>query len=110
MFTSLSTLASGYLLLSGSTAHAPEDMVVLAHCLAAGCRLSHMTLSFLGCLFSSVALCFNSSSPTVLVALTSSVELHTSNSQWPLIILYAVKTFWRLWEINVPLTVNHGSY
>lgn len=51
----LSTLASGYLLLSGRAAHAPEDMVVLAHCLAAGYRLSSMTLIFLLCLFLSVA-------------------------------------------------------
>lgn len=98
MFALLSTLASGYPLLSGSTAHVPEDMAVLAHCLAAGCRLSltrHLASS-----------CASSPRwPSV-----STVAPLLCLWPWPLIILYAVKTFWGLWEINMPFTVNRGSY
>ena len=55
MFALLRSFASGYLLLSRRVAHAPKDVVVLAHCLAAGCRLSYMTLILLLWLFLSVA-------------------------------------------------------
>lgn len=86
MFVWLSDFALGHLLLSRTAARALTDVAVLDHCLTAGRHLCHTTLIFLLCLSNSRAWCLNSSSsPLCSVALASSEELHTSNSQWLLL-------------------------
>lgn len=112
MFLLLSNFALGLPPLSRKTAHALENVPVLDHCLTAGCRVFHAATHLLPLLLQLQDLVFK-----------TAVSSHCGPCPKPplwnyrpaihrglLFILYAIKTFCRLWEINVLFTVICGSY
>ena len=112
MFLLLSNFALVYLPLSRKTAHALENVALLDHCLILGCRL-----------FLSKTHLFPLPLQLWVLDFKTVVSPHCvpcpKPPQWNcrpvihrglLFFLHAIKTFCRLWEINVLFTVICGSY